>query len=458
MNQTRPRDRRPRWSVIALFMCAAASSIAGAPSASAQPAQPARPPAAPAAAAAAAAAAPAKPPAGQPAIAVVGATVHTGTGEIIEDGTVVIANGKVQQIGKGIAAPAGAEVIAARGLVVTPGLIDPLTQIGLVEISLEKSARDDHQAGDDAIRAGFRASDGYNPASAVIPVVRAEGLTSAGVIPTGGLISGQSLWADLEGATAEESIAQVPLALHVHLTAGAVGDGGHATAILRVREAFDDARTFQRTRAAWERNQSRPFAPSRLDLEALAGALGGKLPVVFHVDRAADILAALAVAKEHGLRPVIAGGAEAWKVAKAVAAAKAPVIILPLNADPESFDTIAARPESAALLHAAGVLVAISTGETHHARKLRQVAGNAVRAGLPYQAALAAITRAPAEALGMGARYGTLAAGKVANLVVWSGDPLELSTRARDVMIRGRRVLLRSRQTELLDRYRRFSR
>ena len=176
---------------------------------------------------------------------------------------------------------------------------------------------------------------------------------------------------------------------------------------------------------------------------------------MFHVNRAADILAALGVAKEMGLRAVIAGGAEAWKVKDALAAGKTPVIVMPLDADPGSFDTLAAREDNAAILHAAGVPLAISTGETHHARKLRQVAGNAVRGGLPHAAAITALTRGPAEALGMGARYGTLAKGLAANVVVWSGDPLEVSSRPVHVFVRGQAASLRTRQTELLERYRR---
>jgi imidazolonepropionase-like amidohydrolase len=360
-------------------------------------------------------------------------------------------------VGKGIAAPPGAEVVDAKGLVVTPGLCDPLTSVGLVEVDLEKTTKDDTQGGQDRIRAAFRAADGYNPSSSVVGVTRAEGVTSVGVVPTGGLVSGQSAWADLDGATATDALAAAPLALHVHLESGADPDGGHATAILRVREAFDDARTFARVRAAWERNQSRPFAPSRLDLEALARALDGRLPVVFHVDRAADILSALAVAKEFKLRPVIAGGAESWRVALQLKAAKVPVIVYPLSSGPDSFDALGAREDTAARLHAAGVDVAISTAETHNARKLRQVAGNAVRGGLPHAAAISAITRAPAEALGLGDRYGTIAKGKVGNVVVWTGDPLELSSTARDVWIRGRRVSLANRQSALRDKYRRLA-
>ncbi len=389
------------------------------------------------------------------AILFVGATVHTGTGEVLTDTSVLVSQGKIAQIGRALAAGPLTQTVNAKGMVLTPGLVDALTAVGLVEIDLEDSTRDDHEGGADPLRAGFRAADGYNPASVVIPVLRAEGLTSVGVVPRGGFVSGQSAWADLDGATAAEALGSAALALHVHLGGGAAG--GHATAVMRVREAFEDARAFVKDRAAWERNQSRRFAPGRLDLEALAGALDGKQPVVFHVDRAADILSALGVARELKLRPVIAGGAEAWRVARELAAARVPVIVYPLQ-QPRSFDTLGAREDNAAQLFAAGVAVGISTGATHDARKLRQVAGNAVRAGMPHDAALAAITRVPAEALGLGARYGTLAVGKTANLVVWSGDPLEISSRPVEVVIRGRRTSLRSRQTALFERYRTLAR
>jgi imidazolonepropionase-like amidohydrolase len=442
-----------------ISLLAALAALSMVEPALAQPAQPSKAPAAKAAGAPVPgkAALAANKEEASPAIAYAGATVHLGNGEVIENATVVIAGGKIQQIGKNLAAPAGATLLPAKGMVITPGLVDALTSIGLVEVSLESSTRSDQQrATTDVVHAGFRAADAYNPASVVIAVARSEGLTSAGVMPTGGLISGQSAWVDLDGATAAEAVAAAPLALHVHLDSDAPGDGaGHGTAILKVREAFDDARTFQKSRAAWERNQTRRFAPSRLDLEALAGALDEKLPVVFHVDRAADILAALAIAREFKLRPVIAGGAEAWKVATTLAAAKVPVIVFPLQG-PSSFDALGAREDNAAILDKAGVAVGVSTGDTHNARKLRQVAGNAVRSGLPHEAALAAITRVPAEAFGMGARYGTLAAGKAANLVVWSGDPLEIGTQVLDVVIRGRRIPLKSRQSALLEKYRRL--
>ncbi|MDI1428262.1 amidohydrolase family protein [Polyangium sorediatum] len=415
-------------------------------------AQPARPAPAPAPAAAKAAT-----PAATAPLAIVGGRVHTGTGEVLEDATILVEKGLVQKIGKGLAVPAGVTTIDAKGAIVTPGFVDALTSIGLVEISLEDSTHDDDRGGKDPIRAAFRAADGYNPASTVVGITRAEGVTSAAVVPLGGLFSGQSAWADFDGDTRESALTAGPLALHVHLDGSLDGDrGGPAAALHLAREVFDDARTFQKNRAAWERNQSRPFAASRLDLEAVGDALAGRVPVVFHVDRASDILAAVALAKEFGLRPVIAGGAEAWKIAPRLAESKVPVIVNPLEPGPTTFDTLGMRNDNAALLHAAGVPVVITTNDTHNARKLRQVAGNAVRAGLPHAAAIAAITSAPAAALGLGAKYGTLAPGKVANLVVWSGDPLEIASRPLAVVIRGKKVDLGNRQSALFTRYRKL--
>lgn len=404
---------------------------------------------------------PAKPPAATPVsiapLAIVGGRVHTGTGEIIEDATILIEKGAILKIGKGLAVPANVPTVDARGSIVTPGFVDVMTSVGIVEVSQEDDTHADDQGGDDPIRAAFRAADGYNPASVVIGVTRAQGITSVGAVPSGGLFSGQSVWADLDGATRDETIVRTELALHVHIDENLDGaQGGAAGALLRTREAFDDARTFQKNKGAWERNQSRPFAASRLDLEAIGNALAGKIPVVFHVQRASDILATLALAKEFNLRPILAGGAEGWKVAKQIAAAKAPIIVNAIVPGPTSFDQLGARDDNAALLHAAGVSVIITSNDTHNARKLRQILGNAVRAGLPHEAAIASVTRAPAEAFGLATQYGTIAPGKTANIVVWSADPFETTTYPKSVVIRGRNVDLTNRQTMLLNRYRRL--
>lgn len=388
-------------------------------------------------------------------LAVVGGKVHVGDGRVLEDATVLCEDGLVAKVEKGLAAPAGAVVVDAKGAEVTPGLVEGAGQIGLVEIDLEGSARDVEEVGADRNRAAFRAADGYNALSTVVGVARAGGLTSVVAAPSGGLISGVSSWADLAGATADEALVERALALHV-----TVDRLGAATALLRLREAFDDARAYAKNKAGYERNQSRALAASRLDLEAMAACLPGgargarKVPVVFHASAAGHLASCLAVAKEFGLDPIFAGAHEAWRVADTLAKAGAGVLVNPLDNGPATFQSIGARADAAALLVKAGVKTAIATFGAHEARKLRQLAGNAVRAGLPHAAAISCITREPARLYGLDARYGTLEPKKVANLVVWSGDPLELSTRVRAVVIRGAKASLENRQTELLAKYR----
>jgi len=374
----------------------------------------------------------------------------------LESAAIGIADGKITTVAAG-AASSGAGVIDARGKIVTAGFTDLLTSVGLIEIDLEPSARDDVQISSDPVRAAFLAADGYNPASSVIPVTRREGVTSVGVIPHGGLISGQSAWADLDGDASDDALAERQLALHVFVDDGSwYGSSrpSRGTALLRLRELLEDARAFKQNAAGFERRQLRRLSASRLDLAALVSALDGKLAVVFHVDRASDILAVLRLARDHKLRIVLASAAEGWKVAAQLAAARVPVVLYPLDNLPRSFAALGARDDNAALLAKAGVTVALSSGETHNARKLRQVAGNAIRAGLDRDLALAAVTREPARAVGLDKRYGSVEPGRVANLVVWSGDPFELSTRAEAVIIRGRKVSLRTRQTALFERYR----
>jgi imidazolonepropionase-like amidohydrolase len=223
--------------------------------------------------------------------------------------------------------------------------------------------------------------------------------------------------------------------------------------MLRLRELFDDARAYRTDKRGYERRQLRQLGASRLDLEVVVKALDGALPVVVSAERASDILNLLALAKEHNLRLVLDVAGEAWKVAPQIAAANVPVIVHPMRAGPETFAALGSREDNAALLHAAGVTIALAYGEAHNARKLRQAVGNAIRAGLPARAALGACTETPARIFGMDG-YGAPATGRVANVVVWSGDPFELSSRAERVFIRGREVSLRTRQTALLERYR----
>ena len=385
-------------------------------------------------------------------VAVIGGTVHTVSGDVLEGATVLVRGGTIAAVGHDIEVPAGVPTIDATGRVVTPGLFDATTSLGLVEVGAVSSTVDARLEGD-PVRAAFDVVDGINPRSTLIPVSRAAGLTTVLSAPGGGLISGQAAIIDLAGSSAGEMVVRPRAAMMANYNAGAAG-GARGGASLRLREVLDDARFWRDNHAAFSAGRTREVAASRLDLEALGPVLDGDVPFIVGVHRASDIEAVLRLADDFGLDLVIAGGSEAWMVADRIAATGVPVIHKPLNNSPSGFDRLGARFENAALLDRAGVDVIIGSFNSHNARWLLLEAGNAVRFGLPWDVALRAVTLAPAMALGIGDQYGSLEPGKVGNLVVWTGDPFELSTDVEAVVIRGSTMSLDHRQLELFRRYR----
>jgi imidazolonepropionase-like amidohydrolase len=389
------------------------------------------------------------------------ARVHTGDGRAIEDGTVVVQGETIAAVGPAaqIRVPDGATRVDVRGSWITPGLVDAESLTGTVEVNYEASTDDaglDNRY--DAIRAAFSVLDGFNPRSLLIPITRIEGITTTVLVPRGGLVSGSEAMVRLLGDNADQMVVRAPAAIYASAAdAGrAAAFGARGGVMLRLRELFDDVRQYARRRADFERNQMRKVGASRLDLEALAPVAEGKLPLVVEAHRASDLQALLRFAREQKLHLVLSGAEEGWLVAGEIAAAKVPVIVSALPDLPRQFESLGARLENAALLARAGVELAISPRERdgHFSRTLRLEAGNAVANGLPWESALSAITRNPADIFGAGATVGTLAAGKSADLVVWSGDPFEPLTRPQRVVIRGREIPLRSRQSDLRDRYR----
>ncbi len=376
-------------------------------------------------------------------------------GKWMAHASVLVENGKVTRVQPGAlgAVPAGCRAVEGKGRVLTPGFVDALTSLGVVEVGLEESTVDDTLRGEAAkepIRAALRAADSLNPAAETFPVARLGGVTAAGVIPEGGLVSGQSAWVGTDG-----TVRRTPLALHVHL--GVSGrnavSGSRALVLERLRELLSDAREYNQRKGDFEQNRMRALAASRLDLESLQPALAGTLPVVVTANRVSDIRAVLALGREFGLKVLIAGGREAWRVAPELAAAKVPVIVQPTQNLPSNFDGLNSRLDSAALLSAAGVKVLISTlGESHTVRTLAQEAGNAVAWGLPYEEALRAITSNVTEAFGL--EGGQVAPGQVADLVLWNGEPLEVSSRPLGMWLGGKQVPLTSRQQALFEKYR----
>jgi imidazolonepropionase-like amidohydrolase len=390
-------------------------------------------------------------------IAITGGTVYPVSGPKIPGGTVVLRDGKIVAVGANVTIPDDATRVDAAGRWVTPGLIHLRTTLGLklFESGAQIDTEEDTATGQ--VKAAFDVADGLDPASMTIAVARMEGVTSAVATPAGGLIPGQAALIDLAGDQVDEMLVKAPAAMIADLSQGGKesGGGSRAGAVLRLRRVLRDAREYAERKEDFRKARIQPLAATADDLEALQPVLRGELPMFVIANRRSDIESALRVARDFKLRIAIYGGAEAWQAASALAAAGVAVILEPLT-DVPSFDALGARLDNATLLRERGVSVVAAQSDAAHFRDLRQAAGNEVRNGMPWDDALRTVTLAPAEAALVADRYGSLDAGKVANVVVWSGDPLELSSRVEHLFIRGKAVPLVSRQTELLERYRRL--
>jgi imidazolonepropionase-like amidohydrolase len=394
-------------------------------------------------------------------IAIVGGKVLTvGPQGTLDNGTVLIVDGRIAAVGEDVEVPAGAETIDASGKVVTPGLFSPFSQLGLVEVGLSAGPTDYAQRGD-RFTAGFDVADAYNPRSTLVAVNRIEGVTRAVIAPTPGFPNESGAGHVLAGLAAvvnlgdEDALDQRSSAMVVSLGEyGSYFAGGTRTAAwLTLRNALDEALDYREHRGDFERGMRREYVHSVTDLDALQGVVNGNTPLIVAIERAADIEILIDLVNEYGLKAIIAGGAEAWLLADELAAARIAVILDPLANLPGNFDQLNARFGAASILVNAGVKVAIGDGSSHNARNMAQAAGNAVAQGLDWDAALRAITLTPAEIYGVGATVGSLETGKAADVVIWPGDPLELTNFPEQVFINGEKIPMFSRQTLLRDRY-----
>ncbi|WP_367346955.1 amidohydrolase family protein [Stenotrophomonas bentonitica] len=378
------------------------------------------------------------------------ATVHTATARgSLEHSDVLVQGGVIRAVGTGLAAPAGVTVVEANGRPLTPALFGGITDIGIEEVSGESTTVDSTlKLEDQPLRPEFDVTLAYNPSSVLIPVARLDGIgfTALGANSGGGFVAGQGGVMRLDGSA--DPIG--PLALYLRLGSSAAELTGNSRAAqwMLLEQMVSEAR-----------GRVPVDSPHALLTPAgratLARYLAGQGRLVVEVDRAADIRQLLRWAAREKVKIAIAGGAEAWRVAPQLAQAGVPVFVDALGNLPASFDQLGATLENAARLHAAGVPVSFAQRDdpSHNARKMRQLAGNAVANGLPWQDGLAGLTRVPAQALGVGDKVGSIEPGKLADLVLWEGDPLDVGHYAEQVWLGGRAMPMRSRQTELRDRY-----
>ncbi|MBV6522522.1 MAG: Adenine deaminase [Gemmatimonadaceae bacterium] len=399
------------------------------------------------------------------------ATVVPVTGPRIPNATIVVQNGRIAAIGPNLPISSDATVIEGSGLFVYPGLIDSGTRLGLTEVGGVPGPDDTRELGE------FNPQDvvltAVNPSSEHIAITRANGITSAITSATGGLVSGIAALIDLAGWTPNDMAAKARAGMVVNWPSAAPprGFGGfgfgpprspaerQAEYVRQVRDIyryFDDARAYAEVKARATANGATLPTSFRIDLkmEALTPVVRGEMPVIVEASNAQQIRDALTFADSAKVRIVIRGGTEAWQLADALAAKRVPVVIAPLTSVPggdEPYDAVYANP---GVLSKAGVLIAFESGSASSARDLPYHAGLAEAFGLSGDDALKAITINPAKIWGVDKDYGSIEAGKVANLIVTTGDPIDIRSLIKEVIVRGQRMPFNDRHTRLYEQYR----
>ena len=405
-------------------------------------------------------------------IAIRNAKIITVTGAVIEKGTIIIRSGKISDVGATVSIPSGAKIIDATGLSVYPGLIDSGTVLGLVEINAVNSTVDTTELGD--FNANAKALTAVNPNSEHIGVARANGVTTVLTSPLGGIISGQAALINLDGWTPQEMKLKAPVAMAMNypsLPAGGGGFGGFAFTpseamrqqrdkrIESLNKMIEDAKVYLKAKEASAADKSIPARPIDLGMEAMIPVLKGETPVLMNANTEKEIKAVLEFANKHGLKLIINGGEEALKVAAQLKEKNIPVILPPVlnepNAEDDPYDVTYAR---AGELFKAGVKIAFKTstespGSPGDIRLLPYHAGTSAAFGLPKEEALKAITIYPAQIFGVDKLVGSIEVGKIANLIITDGDPLEPRTKLKYMLINGRQTDLANRHLRLYEKF-----
>lgn len=408
--------------------------------------------------------------------AIVNARIVTVSGDAINNGTVVIQNGKISAVGANVSVPAGAERIEGRGLTVFPGMIDAGTNLGLAEITQGVNASVDI-AEIGTMNANAKAIKGIHPHSSHVNVARVNGITTVMSAPTGGIMPGQAAVINLNGATTAEMavIGEFGLVINFpRVVAGGGGFGGGGfgqqqqqqvdfaellrrrdVAVEDLKKVFRNAESYLRAKDAYAKDKTLPYVGVDLRFEAMAPYIRGERPVVFIVERERDIRAVARFVGDMKLKGIIKGGQEAWKAADDLKRNNIAVIFthiysLPIR-DDDPYDYFFEAP---AKMQAAGIKYCISTGDGGaEVRDLPYQAGLAGAYGLSPDDALKAVTLYPAQILGVADRMGTIEVGKMANIVVADGDILEARTNIKHMFINGRMIPLTSRHTRLFDSF-----
>jgi imidazolonepropionase-like amidohydrolase len=407
-------------------------------------------------------------------VALTHAKIFTLAGPAIENGTLVIRDGKIAAVGANVEVPAGAQVIDAKGLQIYPGLFDPITQMGMSEISAVNATVDTTETG--AYNPDVVAATAVFPSSEHIPVTRASGITEVLAVPdsggfdtrgSSGVIGGQASAINLAGWTINEMLIKRSVAMVISWPDIETRSFDFTTFSIKNKPFTEAKQDYEKqvNELADYLDRARHYAQAMghggpadyqrdLKLEAMAPVIRGQLPVLVFADRARDIRNAIEFCDKQKLKMILAGGAEAYKVKDLLRSKGIPVILRPtltLTIDEDdAYDRLLSQP---AELAAAGVKFALGSFDNSFARRLGQQAANAVAYGLPYDEALKAVTIYPAEIFGVADQVGTLETGKLANIIVTNGDPLEITTDVKFLFIKGQQTSMDNRHQRLYEKY-----
>jgi imidazolonepropionase-like amidohydrolase len=413
-------------------------------------------------------------------IAITGGKILTVSHGVVDNGTILVENGKITAVGPKVTVPAGAKVLDARGKVITPGLFDAGDLLGLVEIPAEQVTVDSTEY-TDPVHPELRVLDALNPRSENILVARAAGITNAASTPAGGnLIAGQTAVIQLDGETVSQITVKTPAALLINLgeqsktTYGTKNKSPQTRMgqMSLLRQTFLKAQHYKAEQDAYAKRQAakpaasdnkdakpaeegRSMSPPGRDLkyEILLAAIDGQIPVIIRAERVSDIEMAIRLADEFHFKLILSHATSAWRITDQLAAKKIPVILGPILEEPSRMESIDVRLDNAAILNKAGVPIAIQTAADNEVRNLSFEVEYAIGNGLPDDAALAAVTLNPARLFGVDDRLGSIDVGKDANLLVLDGQPFRVKTHVVNELIAGKVIDLSNHQTQLYDFY-----
>jgi len=406
-------------------------------------------------------------PGKKPLIAIRNATIVPVSSATIPNGTIVFNNGVITAVGTNVTVPANATVIDGTGLFVYPGLIDAGSHVGLEEISAVPGTVDTAELGD--INPNARAEVAVNPHSNVIPVTRVNGITTVVTEPEGGIISGSSAMMQLAGWTPQEMTLKAPLAMHIHFPrlrssafdevpqdeeAAKEAARNYTKQIDKLRDVLKDAQAYAKASTARTNHPDIKRNDRDVILEALVPVVEGRVPVVMHANLERDIRAALKFADEFKLRVILADAEDVARVIPELKSRNIPVILGPiLSTPPREDDPYDLVFTNAKTLNDAGIPFAIQSQDAHNARNLPYQAAACAAFGLPKEIALRSVTLAPAQIFGVADKIGSLETGKLANIIVTDGDPLEIATHVKRLFIGGEEITLDTNQTLLYEKF-----